>query len=173
MNLWRNQSGQVTHPVILGIVTIGVVAVLFGVMVMINAEIETSVMDSADLRICHEDWNSSVAGTWVGVTYGMTPYPEVNVFNATTTFTEGSDFEVRTSDSTIRTINGTTMLVNASFQIDYNSVTPGYESAAKIEANIYKGFNLGSIAPIVMAAALVITIVLGLVGAMYVGRREE
>jgi len=37
-------------------------------------------------------------------------------------------------------------------------------SITKINANIYKGFDLGSIAPIVLAAGLIITIVIGFAG---------
>jgi len=37
-------------------------------------------------------------------------------------------------------------------------------SITKINDNVYKGFNLGSIAPIVLAAGLIITIVIGFAG---------
>jgi hypothetical protein len=47
-------------------------------------------------------------------------------------------------------ITGTTAAANASI--------------AKVNANIYKGFDLGSIAPIVLAAGLIITIVIGFAG---------
>ena len=86
------------HPVVLGVITLGIVGIVFGIMVMIYAEIEPNIV-------------------------------------------------------------GTSTASNASI--------------AKISTNVYKGFNLGSIAPIVLAASLVITIVLGMVGAMYVGGRSE
>jgi len=45
-------------------------------------------------------------------------------------------------------------------------------SIVKVSGNVYKGFDLGSIAPLIMGASLVITIVLGMVGAFAYSRRE-
>ena len=45
-------------------------------------------------------------------------------------------------------------------------------SIAKINANIYKGFDLGSIAPIVLAAGLIITIVIGFAGLVMGGGQQ-
>jgi uncharacterized membrane protein YfcA len=44
---------------------------------------------------------------------------------------------------------------------------------AKVNGNVYQGFDLGSISPLIMGAALVITIVLSMVGAFMVRRSEE
>lgn len=82
--------------VISGVVTLGIVGIIFGIMVMIYANVEPNI---------------------VGTT--------------------------ATSNATIATVS----------------------------SNVYKGFDLGSIAPLIMGATLVITIVLGMVGAfMYRGR---
>jgi len=45
-------------------------------------------------------------------------------------------------------------------------------SITKVSANIYKGFDLGSIAPIVLAAGLIITIVIGFAGMVMGGGQQ-
>ena len=81
--------------VISGVVTLGIVGIIFGIMVMIYANVEPNIV-------------------------------------------------------------GTTAASNATI--------------ATVSDNVYKGFDLGSIAPLIMGATLVITIVLGMVGAfMYKG----
>jgi hypothetical protein len=41
---------------------------------------------------------------------------------------------------------------------------------SQVNTNVYKGFNLGSIAPIVLAAGLIITIVIGFAGMVMGGQ---
>jgi hypothetical protein len=45
--------------------------------------------------------------------------------------------------------------------VTYDYQTDGTASVRKIDTNTYKGFDLGSIAPIVLAAGLIISIVVG------------
>ena len=80
------------HPVILGIVTFTVVAVLFGIMVMVYAEIEPSII--------------------------------------------GSD------------------------QMSNKSIE-------KVTSNVYTGFNLGSITPVLLGATLIISSLIGVLGITY------
>ena len=86
------------HPVILGFITFTVVAVLFGILVMVYAEIQPSIVGSDDI-----------------------------------------------SNNTIE----------------------------KINSNVYTGFNLGSVTPVLLGATLIISIVLGMIGVMYTFSRIE
>ena len=86
------------HPVILGIVTFTVVAILFGVMVMVYAEIEPTIVGSDDI-----------------------------------------------SNNTIE----------------------------KMNSNVYTGFNLGSVTPVLLGATLLTSIILGMVGVIFAFSRIE
>jgi len=86
------------HPVILGIVTFTVVAILFGVMIMVYAEIEPTIVGSDNI-----------------------------------------------SNNTIE----------------------------KINSNVYTGFNLGSVTPVLLGATLIISIILGMAGVMFTFSRIE
>jgi len=86
------------HPVISGVVLLGIVGIILGVMVMIFAEVDPNIVGT------NADANTSIA---------------------------------------------------------------------KVKSNVYKGFNLGAISPLIMAAGLVITIVLGMLGSLYMGGRSE
>jgi uncharacterized membrane protein YuzA (DUF378 family) len=83
---------QAFHPVILGIVTFTVVAILFGILVMVYAEIQPSIVGSDDI-----------------------------------------------SNNTIE----------------------------KMNSNVYTGFNLGSVTPVLLGATLIISIIIGMVGVMF------
>jgi hypothetical protein len=86
------------HPAILGIITFTVVAILFGVMVMVYAEIEPTIVGSDDI-----------------------------------------------SNNTIE----------------------------KVSSNVYTGFNLGSITPVLLGATLIISSIIGVLGVTYAFSRIE
>jgi len=86
------------HPVILGIVTFTVVAILFGIMVMVYSEIQPSIIGSDEI-----------------------------------------------SNNTIE----------------------------KVNSNVYTGFNLGSITPVLLGATLLISIILGMLGVIFAFSRIE
>ena len=86
------------HPVILGIVTFTVVALLFGILVMVYAEIEPTIVGSDDM-----------------------------------------------SNNTIE----------------------------KVSSNVYTGFNLGSITPILIGVTLIFSVVIGVLGITYAFSKIE
>lgn len=86
------------YPAILGIITFTVVAILFGVMVMVYAEIEPTIVGSDDI-----------------------------------------------SNNTIE----------------------------KVSSNVYTGFNLGSITPVLLGATLIISSIIGVLGVTYAFSRIE
>lgn len=168
-----NKAQTNTNSLVIGVVVLAVVAMVLGIMVMVFAEMEPSFLDSASSSIADETWNSSAPqGTAVTLTYTLAQTPNVVISNASGTFTETTDYVVYVGNSSLATVSGGGMANNLEYDVDYSYQDEGYITMNKVNTNVYKGFNLSSIAPIVLAAALVITIVLGMVAAMYVGRRD-
>ena len=171
-SLFKDNKAQ-TNSVVFGVVTLAVVAVVLGLMVMVFAEMEPNFMDSASSSIADETWNSSAPqGTAVALTYTLAQTPNVVISNASGTFTETTDYVVYVGNSSLATVVGGGMANNLEYDVDYSYQGESYVTMGKVNTNVYKGFNLSSIAPIVLAAALIITIVLGMAAAMYVGKRE-
>lgn len=169
MRTLKNDSGD--SNIIAGIIGLGVVGVIIIVMVMIFSNIEPSVLDSAADSATDETWNCSTLGSHVATTYTFARTPGVVITNTTVTFTETTDYIVN-ANSTIQSVIGGTMLVDTEYDLDYNYQGAGYNSVEVTSGNVYTGFDLQSIAPIVLAASLIIGIIMLLAGGVMMSRRR-
>ncbi len=170
------KNDKAFHPAIMGIVMITIVAIVFGMMVMVYSNISSQILPNTfDTK--SEAFNDTGATTdWTVLSEtiasedGSTAY-SIQAKNNSETFYDGIDFNTTISNNSVLISNKAgSMLRNVSYTFDYSYEGAGTESARKIDSNEYKGFDLGSIAPIVLAAGLIITIVIGF-GAM-VFRRD-
>lgn len=150
--------------VINSVIVLGVVGIAIGIMVMIFAAMEPTILGSA-AETMSETWLTTNNGSYDAVNYTMYDPPSVVLYNGTTTFTEGVHYTVSASNSSIvypYPVDGSYIQNGTVYYIDYKYQGTGYASVAGVNENVYKGFDLGSIAPLIMGATLVITIVMGM-----------
>ena len=169
MRTLKNESGD--GNIIAGVIGLGVVGIVIIVMVMIFSNIEPSVLDSAATVATDETWNCSTIGSFVAPTYSFARTPGVEITNSTVTFTETTDYIVY-SNNTIQSVIGGTMIADTEYNLDYNYQGAGYNSVEVTSGNVYTGFDLQSIAPIVLAASLILGIILTLAGGVIMSRRR-
>lgn len=160
--------------VIAGVVTLGVVGILIGIMVMIFASIEPTILESSATTI-YDSATSPSSSTVGGLTlnYTMIDATTMRVYNATDELSINTDFWGYAANNTILFADPGVSDVEASaeYTVTYDGAGDGYSTVSGVNANVYKGFDLGSIAPLIMGASLVLTIVLGMVGA-FMYRKE-
>jgi hypothetical protein len=170
----KNSDGF--HPVIMGVIILAIVAIVMGIMIMTYSNISQAVLPStfkSTTQVIEDKTNIGVL-TWVtltqtiGSTDGLTPYSLTVTKNGTSTLVLGTGYNITIANNTINPAPGNK---NASLSITYGSQQGGTTSFNKVDTNMYRGFDLGSIAPIVLAAGLVISVVIGF-AAMTLGRRE-
>jgi len=176
------KNDKAFHPVISGIMVIAIVGITIGILIMTYSSISDSVTP-ATYDSYGESINDSSAIATVGEAQtltktigsidGVTPYSMV-VTNSSKTFVLGTDYNVSISGNSINVSGAQSgkMDKNLSYGVTYDYVGDGSTTLAKIDANVYKGFDLGSIAPIVLAAGLIITIVIGFAGLVMGGGRD-
>lgn len=169
-NLVKEEKAQAN--VINGVVTLGIVGIIFGIMVMIFASLDPIILDSS-ASVITETFTTGASPAYVTLNYTMVEDHRVVLYNSTATFVDGTDYNVSWANSSIRIgdPNIRDMENSSVYDIQYRYQGDGYSSVATVNANVYKGFDLGSIAPLIMGATLVITIVLSMVGA-FMYRKE-
>lgn len=168
----KNTNGF--HPVIMGVVILAIVAIVLGVMIMTYSNITDAVRPST-FKSYTETMNDTSAQA--SLTYNATYYPigtdddltaySMVITNATKTLVLNTDYFVFVGNSTVRFSADDK---NKSNTLVYDSKQGGTTSLDKIDTSMYKGFDLGSIAPIVLAAGLIISVVIGF--AVMVGKRD-
>lgn len=170
----RDNKGQLTNnPVITGIMVLAMLGIILGIVVMVYAEMDPIILDASSTEVTAEAVNWTAVNTWNVTTFTMAQLPHVSVYNATYTGIENTDFNVSVANSSIQLVNGGTLDNATEYSVDYSYQGEAYISAGKVSSNVYKGFNMASISPLVMAAGLVISIVLGMLGSMYLGGRRD
>lgn len=152
--------------VIAGVVTLGVLGILIGVMVMIFSGIEPTLLDSSAVTLTDELTSPATFPAYLAMNNTMIENHNVNIYNSSTVLAS-TDFTVYWGNSTICMSDPGTSDVQAStaYIVTYTGQSTGYASVEGVNENVYKGFDLGSIAPLIMGASLVITIVMGMAGA--------
>jgi len=170
----KDNKGQLTNnPIIIGVMILAMLGIVLGIVVMVYAEIDPIILDAASYEAVDESttWNftDSIFHT---VDNTMAAEPHVTISNTTNTLTEDTEYIVHIANSTIEA-SSSLMLNNSAYDIDYSYQGDAYSSAETVSSNVYKGFNMASISPLVMAAGLIISIVLTMLGAMYLGGRRD
>jgi len=171
------KDNKAFHPAIYGIMIIAIVGIIFGIMTMVYSNV-SSVVIPTTFDSSSESFNDTGSTTdWTVLSNtiasedGVTAY-SITAANSTETFYNGIDFNTTISNNSVLISNKAgSMLRNVSYTFSYSSEGLGTNSARTLDSNQYKGFDLGSIAPIVLAAGLIISIVVGF-AAMTMGRRD-
>lgn len=170
----RDNKGQLTNnPVIMGIMVLMMLGIVLGIVVMVYAELDPIIIDASADEMVGETMNWSTPDSWNVTTNTLARTPRVSVYNASYTGVETTDFVVAFANSSIQLVSGGGLTNESEYSVDYDYQGTAYASAEKVNANVYKGFNLASISPLVMAAGLIISIVLTMLGAFYFGGRRE
>lgn len=169
-----NTEEKAQTNIIQGVIVLGVVGIALGIMVMIFAVMEPTILESSGTTIY--DAATSPADPATGgltLNYTMIDATTMRVYNATQELSINSDFWAYEANNTVLFADPGVSDVEASvaYTVTYDGAGDGYTSVQGVNANVYKGFDLGSIAPLIMGATLVISIVLGMVGA-FMYRKE-
>ena len=162
---------------------IAIVGIVFGILVMTYSEIDTVTREATWDSIVDQDKNFTqntwdykfVNSTWTSFNNTLASVTGVVISNATFTGVVDTDYELNLTTSKYEFTSfayGGRFVNNSTYYIDYSADSDGTASINKVSANTYKGFNLGSIAPIVLAAGLIISIVIGFAG-IVLGKRGE
>jgi len=167
------------HPAIIGIIIIAVIGITIGILLMSYSSISQNVRPATFKTATNENfslvtttpessWQALAHTVGASATDPTLPY-SLTLKNSTQTFVRGTDYNVTVANSSLQVrdpLNGT--ILNVTY--DYEGA--GTASLDQIDSNTYKGFDLTSIAPIVLAAGLIITIVIGFAGMVMGGGRE-
>lgn len=164
-----------SSALISGVILFTVLAVVFGIVIMIYANTSPTILAGSFHTATAESFNNSgPPNTWtalantIGSTGGTTAY-SISIYNATETLVQGTDYNVTVANSSVLIIPAKR---NLTYSATYAWEDSGASTVRSVNSNTYQGFNIGSVIPIVIAASLIITIVLGFAG-MILGRRGE
>ena len=168
-SLRNDNKAQLNTPMVSGVVMLGIAGIIFALMIMIYANVQPELQENSCKPIVGESWTAPANNSSLAVTYTMCATPAFTISGSAVVAT---DYTVHSANSSIVNLYTDGLIEGTVYSVSYLSEGTGYTSANKISTNMYKGFDLGSIAPLIMGASLVITIVLGMVGAFAYSRRD-
>jgi len=169
------------NTVISGVIMLGIVGIIFAVMLLIYANVQPElVAGSCTTPIIAESITGVANGSDMTPGHTMCASPYLTMWNATITYTDGNEISVFPANNTIHNNCATGGVTNYAecveaahtYSVSYTAEGLGVTSAEKVASNMYKGYDLASIAPLIMGATLVISIVLGMLGAFAYSRRD-
>jgi len=168
------------HPAVTGIIIVALVGIMLGLMVMVYAPTSDATLKGTFRTTTNSTFNDTSAtgstGVWIIVSPALASADSSTVYsitmnNATETFVLGTDFNASYSNSSVQishTAGGP--LKNTTNTIVYSSEGTGVTTQRSVTTNMFSGFNMSAIAPIVLAAGLIITIVVMFTGMVLSGK---
>jgi len=161
-------DNKAASPVISAVILLTIVALMFGIMVMVYSPIQKSTLEGTFRTSVNNTWNDTTAQatvTWLSLgntlasSNDATAYSITVVNSTSVTLTQGQDYNVTVSNSTMA-VKASAAQKNKTMTVTYSYEPTGSTTQRTLATNQYSGFNLGALTPIVLAAGLIITVIL-------------
>ena len=157
------------HPVISAVILFTLVALVLGIVVMVYAPIQQSTLEGTfrtSTNTTFNDTSAQATVTWlylgntIASSNDATAY-SISVVNSTSvTLTQGQDYNVTVANSTV-SIKASAAQKNKTMAITYSYEPTASATQRTLATNQYSGFSLGALTPIVLAAGLIISVIIG------------